>query len=147
MVISSSPASCILFFPSLVSKFTGDLQTSDLVLSVRVFKGSAVMSLSRTWWLASSRRGEFGCAKLTVSSCLFSRKSGKVVMTKQLCCGINSLSAVQWPKDGEHMAHIIGEKTCRETTFVTNGNQGWLVVSLFAHTESLYDRQTFCLKE
>jgi hypothetical protein len=96
------------------SKFTGDPQTADLLLNVRVFsvsKGSFVCRRLGDKPLRCSN------TKLTVAYCLFSRSSGKVVMAKQIC---NSKDSRYGSGQGmvKDMAETMGEQIFRETTFV-----------------------------
>ena len=97
---------------TLSSKYTGKVDQAEFVLLARVYVASKGNAVGR-------QIGYFlgcGLAKVTVSYCLYSRRTQKVVMAKQLSYGSSLLNS------GENLvqdlASKVGEKICREVNFV-----------------------------
>jgi hypothetical protein len=102
---------------TMESEFTGNPQTADLILLVRVCTVSRGNAVGRR--VSGGRLlGRLGMAKLVVSYCLFSRQTGRVGLAKEMCYGhagcTNGGDLVRY------MADKVGAKICRETKFIAD---------------------------
>lgn len=97
---------------TLSSKYTGKVDAADFVLLTRVYVASKGNSVGRKLAYFAG----FGLAKITVSYCLYSRRTGKIVMAKQLSYGSSLLNSGEVLV--QDLAEQVGQKMCREVNFV-----------------------------
>ena len=97
---------------TMKSSFTGSMEQADLVLMTRVILVSDGNALTRT---IRGKKSGHGLEKLTVAYCLFSRKTGEVVIAKQLSCvGSCTHTSLNGPDMVRELSVVVGEKISKE---------------------------------
>ena len=97
---------------TMKSSFTGSMEKADLVLMTRVILVSDGNALTRT---IRGKKSGHGLEKLTVAYCLFSRKTGEVVIAKQLSCvGSCSHTSLSGRDMVREISAVVGEKISTE---------------------------------